>query len=94
MEIARTSSEQFEARARYCRRRGPSSPPWNPGGDATFAGGTMIVDGARVNADTFRWPAPGSSLTFRADLGAEPYRTSASRADFNEPPWAMFSTGN
>ena len=30
----------------------------------------MTVDGARVNADTVPLPGPGSSVTFRADLGS------------------------
>lgn len=87
VELARPLAEQFDA---------PLTAPWTSaawavGGAATVAGGSLLVDGASVNSGV---PGgQGSSVQFTADLGTEPFRHAGFAADFNAPPWAIFSTG-
>ena len=88
VELARTLDEQFDGAALPV---GWSSTPWSPGGAATVAGGSLVVDGAR--ADSGVSPGPGSSLEFVATLGTQAYAHVGFATDFNSEPWAMFSTG-
>jgi hypothetical protein len=70
---------------------GLTATPWEPGGAATFAGGALSVDGARVAEDTFT-PA-GRTLEFRATFSAAPFEHVGFGEAFEDGPWAMFSTG-
>ena len=49
------------------------------------------VDGAR--ADSGVSAGPGSVLDFNATFAAQPFQHVGFANDFNDPPWAMFSTG-
>ncbi len=70
---------------------GWTSTPWDTGGDATVTGGVLDVDGTLVAAPgTFD---AGESLEFTATFGDQPFRHVGFGANFNDPPWAMFSTG-
>ena len=65
--------------------------PWNTGGSATVGGGVLTVDGARANT-TSLYDA-GRSLEFAATFTADPFQHVGFGVDFNDAPWAMFSTG-
>jgi len=65
--------------------------PWATGGTATVAGGLLTVDGARSNTTTFY--GPGRSLDFAATFTADPFQHVGLGEAFEDPPWAMFSTG-
>ena len=64
---------------------------WNTGGSATVGGGVLTVDGARANT-TSLYDA-GRSLEFAATFTADPFQHVGFGIDFNDGPWAMFSTG-
>ena len=64
---------------------------WNDGGGATVADDALAVDGARVQDDT-SGPAD-HSLEFRATFSNAPFEHVGYGVDFNDAPWAMFSTG-
>ncbi len=70
---------------------GWTSAPWNPGGTATVSGGALHVDGA-LAGPTALYNA-GQSLAFRATFTADAFQHVGMGTDFNNPPWAMFSTG-
>jgi len=89
VELARTLDEQFDGAALPV---GWSSFPWSPGGAATVAGGSLVVDSAR--ADSGVSAGPGSSLEFRATFGNEAFRHVGFATEFDLQPWAMFSTGS
>ena len=63
----------------------------HPGGTATVAGGTLTVDGARANTTAFY--DSGRSLDFAATFTADPFQHVGFGVAFEDPPWAMFSTG-
>ncbi len=64
--------------------------PWAGGGGAVVAGGSVAVDGARI--DTTGLYAPGRSVEFVATFAAAANQHAGFAVDFNAPPWAMFST--
>ncbi len=64
--------------------------PWAGGGGAVVAGGSVAVDGARIN--TAALYGPGRSVEFVATFGAANNQHAGFAVDFNAPPWAMFST--
>jgi hypothetical protein len=66
--------------------------PWSAGGTASVDAGVLKVDGALVGpADTFNAP---QSLRFTATFSTDPFQNVGLGTDFNDAPWAMFSTGN
>ena len=65
--------------------------PWEGGGGATVSGGSLLVNGAR--AGTIADFAPGRTLEFGATFGAAPFQHVGFGVDYNDAPWAMFSTG-
>jgi hypothetical protein len=70
---------------------GWTSTPWGAGGDATVSGGVLNVDGTLVGpTETFTAP---QTLAFTATFGDQPFRHVGFGTNFNDPPWAMFSTG-
>ena len=87
VELARTLEQQFDAAP-----SGWATTSWGgPEGTATVVDGSLVVDGAR--ADSGVAAAAGASLRFRATLGEQAYSHVGFAADFNAPPWAMFTTG-
>jgi hypothetical protein len=68
------------------------STPWNTGGTATVGGGLLTVDGAR--AGTTALFGPGSNLEFKATFSGDAGQHVGFGVDFNNAPWAMFSTGS
>jgi hypothetical protein len=90
-------SESFDASALPA---GWEAPAWTTGGIATFSGGSVTVDGARVDPPTM-YSAP-QTLEFRATFGRDP-NTAGTDPDalqnvgfgdtFGDVPWAMFSSG-
>jgi hypothetical protein len=77
---------------------GPTLPPgwapepWSPpAGSATFGSGALTLDGVRVHPDATQ-DAP-QHLEFRATFTATAFQHVGLGNTFNEPPWAMFSTG-
>ena len=89
VELARTLEESFAGDA---LPGGWTATQWETGGTGTVTGGSLVVDGAR--ADSGVTAGPGSSLEFRGTLGAQPFSHVGFAVDFNDPPWAMFSTGS
>lgn len=81
-------SEEFDGTA---LPTGWEAAPWGVGGAATVAGGVLTVDGARANPTTFY--GPGRSLDFAATFTADPFQHVGFGETFENPPWAMFSTG-
>jgi Glycosyl hydrolases family 16 len=65
--------------------------PWETGGSATVGDGLLTVDGARANT-TSLYDA-GRLLEFAATFTADPFQHVGFGTDFNDGPWAMFSTG-
>ena len=65
--------------------------PWEAGGGATVAGGSLLVNGAR--AGTSADFGPGRTVEFSAAFGAAPFQHVGFGADYSDAPWAMFSTG-
>ena len=70
---------------------GWESAPWGTGGSATVAGGVLTVDGARANTTAFY--GPGRTLDFAATFTADAFQHVGFGEAFEDPPWAMFSTG-
>lgn len=70
--------------------------PWDGTGSATVGGGSLTVNGARVSDDHGVGDYdPGKVLEFRATFAAAtPNQNIGLGNNFNEAPWAMFSTGN
>ena len=65
--------------------------PWEGGGGATVSGGSLLVSGAR--AGTSGAFGPGRTLEFTATFGAAGFQHVGFGVDYNDVPWAMFSTG-
>ena len=70
---------------------GWSQTVWNAGGAASVAGGKLSVNGARANTDALF--AAGRVLEFKGTLGGDAFQNVGFGVDFNDAPWAMFSTG-
>ena len=70
---------------------GWSGTAWEPGGTFVVDEGALVVNGAR--AGTTATFAPGRSLDFVATFGGGEFQHFGFGIDYNEPPWAMFSTG-
>jgi hypothetical protein len=81
-------SEEFDGTALPA---GWEVSPWGMGGTAIVAGGVLTVDGARANPTTFY--DPGRSLDFAATFTADPFQHVGFGVAFENPQWAMFSTG-
>ncbi len=69
---------------------GWSAFPWADGGAATLAAGKLTVDGARVGTDA-TYPA-GGSLEYVATFATTTFQHIGFGNDFNDQPWAIFST--
>jgi hypothetical protein len=70
---------------------GWSSTLWDPTGTATVTDGSLRINGSQVvNAVA---AGPGSSLEFTATFGDVANQHVGFATDFNNPPWAIFSTG-
>ncbi|MEA2377190.1 MAG: large repetitive protein, partial [Thermoleophilaceae bacterium] len=65
--------------------------PWEAGGGATVTGGSLLVNGARsgTTADF----GPGRTVEFTGTFAAAAFQHVGFGIDYNDPPWAMFSTG-
>jgi N,N-dimethylformamidase beta subunit-like protein/uncharacterized protein DUF4082/cadherin-like protein/Big-like domain-containing protein/purple acid phosphatase-like protein len=59
---------------------------WNPGGSATVRDGSLAVNGARVNPETFF--SAGRSLEFVATFGGGPFGSIGLGDTFDGAPWA------
>jgi hypothetical protein len=70
---------------------GWSTTPWDGGTDATVSGGSLHVNGAR--AGTTPAFAPGRAMEFTGSFAAAPFQHVGFGVDYNNVPWAMFSTG-
>ena len=69
---------------------GWTSTPWAAGGAATVSGGSLTVDGARVDSG---FSAPqGSVLDFHATFAGDAAQHIGFATDFDQEPWALFST--
>jgi hypothetical protein len=64
---------------------------WNPDGTATVAAGSLDLNGAQVVNDV--QAGLGSSLEFTATFRDAANQHVGFATDFNNPPWAIFSTG-
>jgi hypothetical protein len=64
---------------------------WNAGGTFDVVNGSLVVNGARAGT-TATYP-PGRSLEFVATFSGGEFQTVGFGTDFNDAPWAMFSTG-
>jgi phosphodiesterase/alkaline phosphatase D-like protein len=64
--------------------------PWQPGGGATVAGGAIAVDGA-ASGTTGTFDA-GHVLEFLGTFSGAAHQHVGFGVDFNNQPWAMFST--
>ena len=62
--------------------------PWRDGGTATAAG-TLVLNGARIEAPA---SSPPASLEFRATFAAAPFQSAGFAEDLDDGPWAIFST--
>ncbi len=63
--------------------------PWAPGGTANVGGGQVAVDGALLGtASSFN----SGSLEFVATFSGQAFEHVGIGIDFNDPPWAFFST--
>jgi Domain of unknown function (DUF4082)/Bacterial Ig domain len=65
---------------------------FDPSGTATVGGGALAADGAF--ASTTAVSTPGRSLEFAATFQAEPFQHVGFTVDFQQPFWAIFSTGS
>ena len=61
------------------------------GGDAEVEAGSLVVDGAYAGPAALF--SPGATLEFSATFGGEPYQHVGFATDFDQEPWAIFSTG-
>src|SRR5688500_9158226 len=64
---------------------------WNAGGSATVADDLLTVNGARANTTSLY--DSNLLLDFAATFTAVPFQHVGFGTDFNDAPWAMFSTG-
>jgi Domain of unknown function (DUF4082)/Bacterial Ig-like domain/Glycosyl hydrolases family 16 len=71
---------------------GWTSTAWSTGGTASVANGVLTVDGAR--GGTAALFGSGRSLEFVATFSGEANQHVGFGVDFNNPPWAIFSTRN
>jgi hypothetical protein len=71
---------------------GWDSTQWDPSGSATVSGGQLTLEAAR--AGTTATYGPGHSLEFVATFANRPFQHVGFGTDFNNPPWAIFSTGS
>jgi hypothetical protein len=71
---------------------GWTSTAWSGGGTASVANGVLTVDGAR--AGTIALFGSGRSLEFVATFSGAANQHVGFGVDFNNTPWAMFSTRN
>jgi hypothetical protein len=83
-------SENFDGTA---LPSGLESTAWSAGGASTVAGGAVSVDGARLNTTGAPVLAAPQVLEFRATFGGADHQHVGFGVEFNDPPWAMFSTG-
>jgi hypothetical protein len=65
--------------------------PWESGGGATVSDGSLHVNGAR--SGTTAAFAPGRTTEFSGTFAAAPFEHIGFGVDYNDVPWAMFSTG-
>jgi hypothetical protein len=65
---------------------------WALGGAATLAGGALHVDGARVSTTGDPSLAAPQVLEFRATFGDADFQAAGFANDFNDGPWAGFTT--
>ena len=65
--------------------------PWKTGGSATVADGLLTVNGARANTTSLY--DSNRLLDFAATFTADAFQHVGFGNDFNDAPWAMFSTG-
>ena len=65
---------------------------WDPNGSATVGGGQLVLDAAR--AGTTATYGSGRSLEFAATFAHETFEHVGFGIDFNDAPYAIFSTGN
>ena len=70
---------------------GWESTPWAMGGTAAVAGGALTVNGARAHPTALF--GSGRSLDFAATFTADAFQHVGFGNTFEDPPWAMFSTG-
>ncbi|MDQ1382985.1 MAG: hypothetical protein QOG65_364, partial [Actinomycetota bacterium] len=68
------------------------STPWDSSGTATVSGGQLTLEAAR--AGTTATYGAGRSLEFVATFANRPFQHVGFGTDFNNPPWAIFSTGS
>lgn len=66
------------------------SQPWSQGGSASIAGGSLLVDGARVGSNTLY--NSGRSLEFVATFSGDPWQHVGFGTDYTVGPWIIFST--
>jgi uncharacterized membrane protein YgcG len=99
-----TVADNFDGTATIGATPQAGSPPvglhpwiatsWPGGtGTATVSGGSVTVNGARVNGDGAADYQAGKALDFRATFAAVPFQNVGLGDTFENPPWAMFSTG-
>ena len=67
-----------------------TSSPWNAGGTAVVAAGSLVVDGAK--AGTSAAFTSGRALEFVAVFGGAPFQHGGFGDTYDAAPWAMFST--
>jgi hypothetical protein len=70
---------------------GWSGTEWAAGGTFAVVDGSLVVNGARAGT-TATYP-PGRSLEFVATFSGGQFQNVGFGTDFNDAPWAMFSTG-
>ncbi len=70
---------------------GWSVSPWTSGGSATVGGGRVAVQGALLGTDTSYNPG---TVEFAASFSGHPFQSVGIGTDFNNPPWAFFTTGS
>lgn len=65
---------------------------WSGGGSAQVASGQLASNGSRIG--TVGTYTPGRSMEFVATFGPATFQHVGFGIDYNDPPWAMFSTFN
>ena len=70
---------------------GWTSTAWGAGGSSAVADGHVAVDGALLASDETL--APGQTIEFVATFSTDGWEHGGFALTFNEPLWAMFSTG-
>jgi hypothetical protein len=71
---------------------GWTSAEWVAGGGGAVGAGVLSVDGGRVSMNNLL--TPGRKLEFSATFGSAPFQHAGLAVTFNEPIWAIFSTGS